>query len=166
MALPCCLTCIHCTVSQASFTSVPQASFIQVSLKLHSQVSLKIHSQIKCPSSQHCSDDIFWPLVNIVLQANIVQMIYFLTTCEHYSSSQHCSDDIFFRTQVLYLTHSVLPDKALHFWLLGFNLSFLLQLKYWLLVVSYSLLRVSFRFHSLIYLLLSINPAFSVHLNH
>lgn len=130
MALPCCLTCIHCTVSQASFTSVPQASFIQVSLKLHSQVSLKIHSQIKCPSSQHCSDDIF------------------------------------FRTQVLYLTHSVLPDKALHFWLLGFNVLFLLQLKYWLLVVSYSLLRVSFRFHSLIYLLLSINPAFSVHLNH
>ena len=93
-------------------------------------------------------------------------MIYFLTTCEHCSSSQHCSDDIFFRTQVLYLTHSVLPDKALHFWLLGFNLSFLLQLKYWLLVVSYSLLRVSFRFHSLIYLLLSIHPAFSVHLNH
>jgi hypothetical protein len=88
MAKPCCLTCIHCTVSQASFTSVPQASFIQVSLKLHSQVSLKIHSQIKCPSSQHCSDDIFsdhlWTLFrwyiflqSSVLQANIVQMIYF-----------------------------------------------------------------------------------------
>lgn len=139
MALPCCLTCIHCTVSQASFTSVPQASFIH---KCHSSF---IH---KCP--------LRFIRKSSVLQADIVQMIYFLTTWE-----SSC-----IRTQVLYLTHSVLPDKALHFWLLGFNLSFLLQLKYWLLVVSYSLLRVSFRFHSLIYLLLSINPAFNVHLNH
>ena len=93
----------------------------QVSLKLHSQVSLKIHSQIKCPSSQHCSDHIF--------------VITWESSC--------------IRTQVLYLTHSVLPEKALHFWLLGFNLSFLLQLKCWLLVVS-SPLRVSlFRFHLL-----------------
>lgn len=97
MALPCCLTCIHCTVSQASFTSVPQASFIH---KCHSSF---IH---KCP--------LRFIRKSSVLQADIVQMIYFLTTWE-----SSC-----IRTQVLYLTHSVLPDKALHFWLLGFNLPF------------------------------------------